>query len=106
MLAASKRRGLLGNLPARVCSGGGLRPTVRAADTASPWACRGGWSGKVASPAVVVGRHRRAADALVGREAEEGSALNAKRESRGSKAKWFGSSESGWLNRRRQVERR
>ncbi len=40
--------------------------TLRAADTASPWARRGGWSGGVASPAVVVGRHRRAADALVG----------------------------------------
>jgi len=44
-----------------------LRPTRRAADTASPWASRGGWSGEVASPAVVVGRRRRAADALVGR---------------------------------------
>jgi len=42
-----------------------LRPTPRAADTASPWASRGGWSGEVASPAVVVGRHRRAADAIV-----------------------------------------
>jgi len=40
-------------------------PTPRAADTASPWACRGGWSGEVASPAVVVGRLRRAADAHV-----------------------------------------
>ena len=44
----------------------GLRPTVRAADTASPWASRGGWSGEEASPAVVVGRLRRAADAIVG----------------------------------------
>jgi len=43
--------------------GGGL--TGRAADTASPWARRGGWSGEVASPAVVVGRLRRAADAIV-----------------------------------------
>ena len=42
-------------------------PTVRAADTASPWARRGGWSGEVALPAVVVGRRRRAADAIVGR---------------------------------------
>ena len=41
--------------------------TVRAADTASPWARRGGWSGEVASPAVVVGRLRRAADAIVRR---------------------------------------
>ena len=41
-------------------------PTPRAADTASPWACRGGWSGEVASPAVVVGRLCRAADAHVG----------------------------------------
>ena len=40
-------------------------PTARAADTASPWASRGGWSGKIELPAVVVGRHRRAADALV-----------------------------------------
>ncbi len=45
----------------------GLRPTPRAADTASPWARRGGWPGEVASPAVVVGRLRRAADAIVGR---------------------------------------
>ena len=43
-----------------------LCPTPRAADTASPWARRGGWSGKVASPAVVVGQRRRAADAHVG----------------------------------------
>ena len=42
-----------------------LCPTPRAADTASPWARRGGWSGEVASPAVVVGRLRRAADAIV-----------------------------------------
>jgi len=42
--------------------------TPRAADTASPWARRGGWSGKNVLPAVVVGRRRRAADALVGRE--------------------------------------
>ena len=42
-----------------------LRPTVRAADTATPWASRGGWSGEVALPAVVVGRLRRAADAIV-----------------------------------------
>ena len=41
--------------------------TPRAADTASPWARRGGWSGEVASPAVVIGRLRRAADAIVGR---------------------------------------
>ncbi len=41
-------------------------PTPRAADTAAPWARRGGWSGEEASPAVVVGRRRRAADALVG----------------------------------------
>ena len=41
-------------------------PTQRAADTATPWASRGGWSGEVASPAVVVGRLRRAADAIVG----------------------------------------
>ena len=41
-------------------------PTPRAADTASPWARRGGWSGEVALPAVVVGRLRRAADAIVG----------------------------------------
>ncbi len=41
------------------------RPTPRAADTASPWARRGGWSGEVALPAVVVGRRRRAADAIV-----------------------------------------
>ena len=41
--------------------------TPRAADTASPWASRGGWSGKVELPAVVIGRHRRAADAIVGR---------------------------------------
>ena len=40
--------------------------TPRAADTASPWACRGGWLGEVALPAEVVGRHRRAADAIVG----------------------------------------
>ncbi len=43
---------------------GGLTP--RAADTASPWARRGGWSGKNVLPAVVVGRRRRAADAIVG----------------------------------------
>ena len=67
MLAVSKRCGLLVSLPACVCSGGGLRPTVRAADTASPWARRGGWSGEVASPAVLVGRRRRAADAIVRR---------------------------------------
>ncbi len=42
-------------------------PTQRAADTATPWASRGGWSGEIASPAVVVGRLRRAADAIVGR---------------------------------------
>ena len=41
--------------------------TPRAADTASPWARRGGWSGEVALPAVMVGRRRRAADAIVGR---------------------------------------
>ena len=40
--------------------------TQRAADTASPWARRGGRSGKNSLPAVVVGRHRRAADAIVG----------------------------------------
>jgi len=40
-------------------------PTQRAADTATPWARRGGWSGEVASLAVVVGRRRRAADAIV-----------------------------------------
>ena len=51
----------------------GFRPTPRAADTASPWARRGGWSGEVASPAVVVGRLRRAADAIVGRR-RQGSA--------------------------------
>jgi len=43
----------------------GYRPTERATDTASPWARRGGWLGEVASPAVVVGRLRRAADAIV-----------------------------------------
>ena len=75
VLAVSKRRGLSANLPACVCSGGGLRPTVRAADTASPWARRGGWSGEVASPAVVVGRPRRAADAIVGRKKAETEAL-------------------------------
>ena len=48
----------------------GLRPTVRAADTASPWASRGSWSGKNPLLAVVVGRRRRAADAIVGREGE------------------------------------
>ena len=39
--------------------------TPRAADTASPWARRGGWSGENSSLAVLVGRHRRAADAIV-----------------------------------------
>ena len=48
-----------------------VRLTGRAADTASPWARRGGWSGEVASPTVVVGRLRRAADAIVGQGAEE-----------------------------------
>ena len=38
---------------------------MRAADTAAPWARRGGWSGEVASPAVAGGRLRRAADAIV-----------------------------------------
>ena len=41
-------------------------PTPRAADTASPRARRGGWSDEKSSLAVVVGRRRRAADALVG----------------------------------------
>ena len=71
MLVVSKRRSVSASLPACVCLGGGLRPTPRAADTASPWASRGGWSGEVALPAVVVGRHRRAADAIVGQGAEE-----------------------------------
>ncbi len=63
-----------------------LCPTPRAADTASTWARRGGWSDEVASPAVVVGRVRRAADAIVGQGAEEGSALKAKRGSRSGEA--------------------
>ena len=47
-----------------------LRPTERSADTATPWARRDGWSGEVAPPAVVVGRLRRAADAIVGQRSK------------------------------------
>jgi hypothetical protein len=43
-------------------------PTQRAADTASPWARCGGWSGKVGFPSRGEGRRRRAADAIVGLE--------------------------------------
>ena len=42
-------------------------PTQRAADTATPWARRGGWSGKVDFLSKGVGRRRRAADAIVRR---------------------------------------
>ena len=35
-----------------------------------------------------------------------GSALKAKRGSRGGEAEWFWGSESGWLSRREQVGRR
>ena len=52
-----------------------LRPTVRAADTATPWARRGGGSSEGALPAVVVGRRRRAADAIVGHKEAEVKAL-------------------------------
>jgi hypothetical protein len=45
----------------RIC--GSLTP--RAADTATPWARRGGRSGKVSFPCKGFGRHRRAADAIV-----------------------------------------
>jgi len=43
VLAVPKRLGVSASLPACVCSGGGLRPTVRAADTASPCATCGGF---------------------------------------------------------------
>ena len=46
VLAVSKRPGVPANLPACVCLGRGLRPTVRAADTASPCANRGGFKPK------------------------------------------------------------
>ena len=46
VLAVPKHRGVPANLPACVCLGGGLRPTVRAADTASPWGNVGGFRAK------------------------------------------------------------
>ena len=57
--------------------------TPRAADTASPWPRRGGWSGEVASPAVAVGRRRRAADAIVGQGRKRAEGEKRKRKRRG-----------------------
>jgi len=62
-------RRLVAVVLAHAAGGRASRLTGRAADTATPWASRGDWSGKVGLPAVAVRRPRRAADAIVGQMA-------------------------------------